>query len=131
MVAALVDLVHLPNCKGVFGSIPCGTWSVLRYIRPGPPVLRRLASAVNRWIDETLGIKRTDGTLPDSVVSANLMVEGMVTVASAAMELGKLFAYESPVTAEHTTRSSQSKGARITPRCHLTRHSPPSSSNTV
>ena len=77
VVAALVDLVHLPNCKGVFGSKPCGTWSVLRYIRPGPPVLRRLASAVNRWIDETLGIKRTDGTLPDSVVSANLMVEGM------------------------------------------------------
>jgi len=63
VVAALVALVHLPNFKGVFVSIPCGTWSVLRYIRPGPPVLRRLASAINRWIDETLGIRRTDGTV--------------------------------------------------------------------
>jgi len=104
VVAALVDLVHLSNCKGVFGSIPCGTWSVLRYVRPGPPVLRRLASAVNKWVDETLGIKRTDGTLPDSVVNANLMVEGMVTVANAALESGKLFAYESPVSRAHTSQ---------------------------
>ena len=104
VVAALVDLVHLPNCKGVFGSIPCGTWSVLRYVRPGPPVLRRLASAVNKWVDETLGIKRADGTLPESVISANLMVEGMVAVADAALEKGKLFAYESPVSRASTSQ---------------------------
>ena len=104
VVAALVDLVHLPNCKGVFGSIPCGTWSVLRYLRPGPPVLRRLASAVNKWVNETLGIKRIDGTLPDSVVNANLMVEGLVTVANAALEDGKMFAYESPVSRAQTSQ---------------------------
>ena len=67
-------------------------------------MLRRLASAVNKWVDETLGIKRIDGTLPDSVVNANLMVEGMVTVANAALEKGKLFAYESPVSRAHTSQ---------------------------
>ena len=97
-VAAAIDtLLRLPNCHGIFASLPCGTWSVLRYVRPGPPVLRRIASAINGWRDEVLGIKRVDGSLPDSVINANLMVENLAAVAETALELGKLFAYESPV----------------------------------
>ena len=97
MASALTHLINLPNCVGVFASIPCGTWSAIRYHRPGPPVLRRLASAANGWLDETLGIKRADGSLPDAVATANLVAENMATVARAALERGKLFAYESPV----------------------------------
>ena len=97
VASALTHLVDLPNCVGVFASIPCGTWSAIRYHRPGPPVLRRLASAANGWVDETLGIKRADGSLPDAVATANLVAENMATVARAALERGKLFAYESPV----------------------------------
>jgi hypothetical protein len=50
------------SCTGLFFSTPCGTWTALRYLRPGPPVLRRLASAANQWKDEVLGILRPDGT---------------------------------------------------------------------
>ena len=103
------DLVHQPvaddlelllkqaNCQGMFVSIPCGTWSALRYIRPGPPVLRRLPSPLNEWVSQVLGVPRADGTLPDSVVRANTLAERVAKLGELAASQGKDVAFECPV----------------------------------
>ena len=85
------------SCTGMFFSTPCGTWTALRYLRPGPPVLRRLASAANQWKDEVLGILRPDGTLPESVQRANTIAVNIARLGDVAAALDKDVAFESPV----------------------------------
>jgi len=74
------------SCTGLFFSTPCGTWTALRYLRPGPPVLRRLASAANQWKDEVLGILRPDGTLPESVQRANTIAVNIARLGDVAAQ---------------------------------------------
>ena len=87
--ALLLHAAH-PRCRGVFASVPCGSWSVLRYRRPGPPVVRRLP----RW---QRGIPRDDGTLPDVVVRGNAMLDASMEIMEACIEHGGFAGFESPV----------------------------------
>ena len=93
----LEQLLRHPKCQGMFVSIPCGTWSALRYIRPGPPVVRRLASKFNEWVSQVLGVPRADGSLPDSVVRANDLATRVAKLGEVAAQLGKDVAFECPV----------------------------------
>ena len=96
-------IIRHSSCSGLFVSIPCGTWSALRYIRPGPPVLRRLASAVNAWVNEVIGIPRPDGTLPNAVQRANTLASNVARLGDVAASLDKDVAFESPVSrAKHS-----------------------------
>ena len=90
-------LVKHTMCVGVFASIDCGTWSALRYLRPGPPVLRRLPSELNGMQDEALGIRRADGTLPESVRRANETASNLAHILGIAAESSKEVALECPV----------------------------------
>ena len=71
-------------------SIPCGTWSALRYVKPGPDVLRRLP-------DEAEGVRRRDGSLPGSVRLANAMLNHAIEISEAACDHGAEVMLESPV----------------------------------
>ena len=42
VVEALIRHASNPRCRCIVVSIPCGTWSALRYVKPGPDVLRKL-----------------------------------------------------------------------------------------
>ena len=87
---ALVRLASHPRCRCVVVSIPCGTWSALRYVKPGPDVLRRLPHHAE-------GIPREDRTLPKKVTLANTMLDNAIEVVDAACEHGADAMFESPV----------------------------------
>ena len=42
--------------------------------------MRRLASKSNGMVDEVLGIKRADGSLPDAVLRANLVASNAASI---------------------------------------------------
>ena len=92
MKQALTRLASHPRCKCVVVSIPCGTWSALlvRYAKLGPDVLRRLP-------DEAEGIRRRDGTLPESVRLANAMLDHAIDIEDAACDHDAEVMFESPV----------------------------------
>ena len=91
-----MELGGHPNCIGAFISIPCGTWSVLRYNRlkgSDPSVLRRLPHHAD-------GIPYPDGTLHSSVIKANRMLEvacGLGDVLVRLVPRGCFVVFESPV----------------------------------
>ena len=64
--------------------------SVELYVRPGPPVARRLPN-------HRRGIPRADGRLPSSVTKANTMLDNAIEIMGAALERGALGGFESPV----------------------------------
>ena len=78
------------KCKGVFVSIPCKTFSVLR----GKPGVEH--SYPLRNLEHVLGIPRADGTLPFKVVQSNIMSEFAAKVMGIVHENGGAFAAESP-----------------------------------
>ena len=66
-------------------------------------MLRRLASAVNAWVNEVIGIPRPDGTLPNAVQRANTLASNVAKLGDVAASLDKDVAFESPVSrAEHS-----------------------------
>ena len=89
----ILELGGHPNCIGAFISIPCGTWSVLRYNRlqgSDPGVLRRLPHHAD-------GIPLADGTLHPSVVKANRMLEVACGLGDVLVPRGCFVVFESPV----------------------------------
>jgi hypothetical protein len=67
--AELRELASFPLCIGIISSVPCGSWSVLRYVdNGGPSVARRLPLHAR-------GIPRPDGSLPPSVVKGNSILD--------------------------------------------------------
>ena len=78
------------RCKGVFISIPCKTFSVLR----GKPGVEN--SYPLRDLDHVLGIPREDGTLPHKVIESNAMSDFAARVMAAVHSNGGVFVAESP-----------------------------------
>ena len=87
---AVLKLARHPNCAGVFVSIPCKTFSVLRG-RPGVENSYPL-----RDLDQVLGIPREDGTLPRKVIESNAMSDFTAKVMTIVHNLGGVFVAESP-----------------------------------
>ena len=87
---AILKLARHPSCAGVFVSIPCKTFSVLRG-RPGVENSYPL-----RDLDHVLGIPREDGTLPRKVIESNAMSDFAAKVMTTVHNLGGVFVAESP-----------------------------------
>ena len=86
----LLAIAASARCLGVFVSIPCKTFSVLRG-KPGMPHSYPL-----RDLDHVLGIPRADGTLPYKVVQSNIMSEFTARLMTIVHDKGGAFAAESP-----------------------------------
>ena len=88
----LRELAALPQCVGVFSSVPCGSYSGLRYLAQvdGPGVERR-------WPGAERGVPRADGTLAPSVVTGNALLDLAMELSSLAISHGGFSAFESPV----------------------------------
>ena len=75
-------------------SIPCGTWSALRYVKPGPDVLLR------KLPDHVLGIPDANGKLPRSprsAIVANAMLDSVIGIVEAGCAHGASAMFESVV----------------------------------
>jgi hypothetical protein len=60
-------------------------------------VLRCLASELNEWVSQVLGVPRADGSLPDSVERANTLAVRVAKLGETAALLGKDVGFECPV----------------------------------
>ena len=88
--ASLLSAAERPNCVGVLVSIDCGSWSALRYVRPGPPTVRSLPLHAE-------GIPKPDGSMPDSVQVGNKCLDVCLDVCDRVMSrLGGFCVFESP-----------------------------------
>ena len=90
---ALLAVAQSSRCLGVFVSVPCKTWSALRFIQPTsgpprPPVLRNLTAPD--------GIRGPDGSLPLQVARANQLADRAISIATAVAAHGGFFIFESP-----------------------------------
>ena len=89
--AELRELAAFPLCVGVLASVPCGSWSVLRYVdNGGPTVARRLPHFAR-------GIPRPDGSLPPSVVKGNSILDLALDLTDTVVARGGFGLFESPV----------------------------------
>ena len=86
----VLEVASAPRCRGVFVSIPCKTFSVLRS-KPGVEHSYPLRSSKH-----VLGIPRADGTLPPKVVDSNIMSDFAAKVMRVVHDNGGVFAAESP-----------------------------------
>ena len=86
----VMQIASDPKCKGVFVSIPCKTYSVLR----GKPGVEH--SYPLRNLEHVLGIPRADGTLPFKVAQSNIMSDFAAEVMRTVHKNGGAFAAESP-----------------------------------
>ena len=82
-----------------------GTWSALRYVKPGPDVLRRLPH-------DAEGIPRPDGSVPESVRKANDMLDNAIDVVDAACDHGAEAMSESPVSRDADSPHSIKRARR-------------------
>ena len=86
----LLEIASYPACKGVFISIPCKTFSVLRSkqgVEHSYPLRNR---------KHVLGIPRADNTLPFKVTQSNLMSDFAAKLMRIVHDNGGAFAAESP-----------------------------------
>ena len=86
----ILDMALDARCLGVFVSIPCKTFSVLRN-KPGIEYSYPLRSS-----QHVLGIPREDGSLPWKVTQSNAMSTFAAQVMRAVHDKGGVFAAESP-----------------------------------
>ena len=86
----IFEIVSDAKCKGVFVSIPCKTFSVLRS-KPGVEHSYPLRNVRN-----VLGIPREDGTLPLKVVHSNIMSDFAAQMMQIVHDNGGVFVAESP-----------------------------------
>ena len=86
------DLAARPGCLGVISSVPCGSWSVLRYNPQAnaPGVERRLPHHMR-------GVPRADGSFAPSVVLGNTILDFSILVSELAIAHGGFAFFESPV----------------------------------
>ena len=91
-------------------SIPCGTWSALRYVKPGPDVLRKLP-------DHVLGIPDANGKLPRSAIVANAMLDSVIGIVEAGCAHGASAMFESASSAATQARRTPYPDAKIMRRC--------------
>ena len=88
----ILDLAARPSCLGVLSSIPCGSWSAVRYVAKAnaPGVERRLPHHAR-------GVPRNDGSLAPSVVLGNATLDFAISVSELVISHGGFSFYESPV----------------------------------
>eukprot|EP00966_Prymnesium_polylepis_P222233 5141896-Prymnesium_polylepis.1 len=88
----LLDLATRPDCLGVISSVPCGSWSVLRYNPQvnAPGVERRLPH-------HKRGIPRPDGSYAPSVALGNAALDFAIQISELVIAHGGFSFYESPV----------------------------------
>ena len=88
----VLELAARPQCLGCLSSVPCGSYSVLRYVAQAnaPGVERRRPH-------HTRGIPRADGSLAPSVVRGNTLLDFSVLVSTTVISHGGFAFYESPV----------------------------------
>ena len=105
----ILELAARPQCLGCLSSVPCGSYSVLRYVAQAnaPGVERRRPH-------HTRGIPRADGSLAPSVIRGNALLDFSVLVSTTVLSHGGFAFYESPVSraAGFSVRHSGSRGSR-------------------
>ena len=92
VTASLAAIAAHPNCTAIMASLPCATWSAIRFnnIGPhGPPPLRTLA--------HPLGIPSGKGDLRPEVVEANAVAENGMHIIEAGLRHKVRVIIESPV----------------------------------
>ena len=94
----LLSIAADKRCLGVFVSIPCKTFSVLR----GKPGVEH--SYPLRNLDHVLGIPRADGTLPYKVQQSNAMSDFAAELMLVVHNNGGVFAAESPPSRNASSR---------------------------
>ena len=86
------DLAARPLCLAVLSSVPCGSWSVLRYVpQSNAPGVER------RRPHHTRGIPRADGSLAPSVVLGNGLLDFAILISEIVIGHGGEAFFESPV----------------------------------
>ena len=86
------ELAARPLCLAVLSSIPCGSWSALRYVpQANAPGVER------RRPHHTRGIPRADGTLAPSVVLGNTLLDFAILISTIVISHGGEAFFESPV----------------------------------
>ena len=88
---AIMKLAKLSNCLGVLISVPCDTWSAIRFNDEvdGPKPLRDT--------DHVLGIPLADGSLPSGAIVANEITVAACDIGRACAGHGGHIVAESPV----------------------------------
>ena len=81
-----IDQIKHSLVKGLMLSPPCGPWSPLKNIRPGPPVLFSKTHPD--------GIPNDDGTIPQAVLEAMAVTEFTAKLIQTALDHGKSIIYE-------------------------------------
>ena len=86
------ELAMRPQCVGVISSVPCGSYSVLRYVPQAnaPGVERRRPHHVR-------GIPRADGSLAPSVILGNTLLDFAIHISEVVIGHGGFALFESPV----------------------------------
>jgi hypothetical protein len=91
LVKQLIEYASNPMCLGVLATIPCSTWSVLRF--------RALASGISsplRDCDFPVGIPNPDGSLPAKVKAANTIADNTILIVEACAAHGGTWVIENP-----------------------------------
>jgi hypothetical protein len=86
----LVALAQSSDCAGVLATIPCSTFSSIRFVQPGPKPVRNLTHPEGIPHDQT-------GRIPAIAATANRIAEHAIAVAEAAIAHGGACVFESPV----------------------------------
>ena len=88
---AVKELAALANCVGIHVSVPCDTWSAVKFNveAEGPQPLRDC--------DNVLGIPLADGSLPSAAIAANAITDVACDAARACAAHGGHVVMESPV----------------------------------
>jgi hypothetical protein len=86
------DLAARPLCMAVLSSVPCGSWSVLRYVpQSNAPGVER------RRPHHSRGIPRADGSLAPSVILGNGLLDFAILISEIVIGHGGESFFESPV----------------------------------
>ena len=95
VLKAILALAAMPSCLGMMASVPCNTWSAVRFnnLESSPSG----ASGPLRDIDNLRGFESMGGQLPTKVIEANALLDGAIAAADAVAAHGGVFVFEHPV----------------------------------